>query len=44
VTLLSALVAAPGCAGLHIGIFDPDLDPDGSLATALTDMLVTAFT
>lgn len=30
----------PGAVGLHVTIFDPDLDPDGSAAAALTDALV----
>ena len=42
VTLLSGLVHAPGCVGMHVGIFDPDLDPDGALAALLTDLLVEA--
>ena len=42
--LLAPLLAAPACAGIHIGIFDPDLDPDGTLAAFLTDVLVGAFT
>lgn len=41
--LLAPLLAAPACAGIHIGIFDPDLDPDGTLAAFLTDVLVSAF-
>lgn len=44
VTLLTTLVASPACVGIHIGIFDPDLDPDGHLATTLTNMLVPALT
>lgn len=43
VTLLTGLVQAPGCVGMHVGIFDPDLDPDGKLAAYLTDLLVTAL-
>lgn len=41
--LFAPLVASPRCAGLHVGIFDPDLDPDGRLAGELTDTLVTAI-
>jgi arginase len=44
VTVVGGLVQAPGCVGMHVGIFDPDLDPDGSLAAHLTDLLVTAIT
>jgi arginase len=43
VELLRPLLAAPTCLGIDIGIFDPDLDPDGSYATALTDTLVAAL-
>lgn len=43
IELLRPLVASPRCAGIHIGIFDPDLDPDGRYAAALTDTLVTAL-
>ena len=43
VTLLGGLVRAPGCVGMHVGIFDPDLDPDGTLAAHLTDLLVAAL-
>jgi hypothetical protein len=28
---------------MEVTVFDPDLDPDGSLAAALADQLVTAF-
>ncbi|MEU8225448.1 arginase family protein [Kribbella sp. NPDC048915] len=41
--LLRPLLAAPKCAGINIGIFDPDLDPDGRYATELTDTLVAAL-
>ena len=41
--LLSTLVASPSCAGLEVTVFDPDLDPDGSQATLLTDILVGAL-
>jgi arginase len=39
---LAALLArlAPGAVGVQVTIFDPDLDPDGSIAEALTDCLV----
>lgn len=42
--LLRPIVAAPKCVGIHIGIFDPDLDPDGRLAAELTDTLVAVLT
>ncbi|MFI6680925.1 arginase family protein [Kribbella sp. NPDC050470] len=43
VELLRPLLSAPKCVGIDIGIFDPDLDPDGSYAAALADTLVAAF-
>ncbi|MFI7066584.1 arginase family protein [Kribbella sp. NPDC050124] len=43
VELLQPLLSAPKCVGIDIGIFDPDLDPDGSYAAALTDTLVAAL-
>ena len=42
--LLRPLLADPKCAGLDVGIFDPDLDPDGRYAAELTDTLVAALT
>jgi arginase len=41
--LLRPLLASPKCVGVDIGIFDPDLDPDGTYATELTDTLVAAL-
>ncbi|MFG1910511.1 arginase family protein [Kribbella sp. NPDC048928] len=41
--LLQPLLAAPNCVGLDVGIFDPDLDPDGRYAAELTDTLVAAL-
>ena len=41
--LLRPLLASPTCSGIDIGIFDPDLDPDGSYAAELTDTLVASF-
>jgi arginase len=43
VALLAPLAAAPGCVGLEVTVFDPDLDPDGRLARELTDTLVAAL-
>jgi arginase len=44
--ILGRLVADPRCAGMDATIFDPDLDPDGSLAAWLVaflgDVLATA--
>ncbi|MFF0342048.1 arginase family protein [Kribbella sp. NPDC004875] len=42
--LLRPLLASPKCVGFDIGIFDPDLDPDGTYAAELTDTLVAALT
>ena len=33
----------PGAVGMHVTIFDPDKDPDGSAARALTDCLVSGL-
>ena len=41
--LLRPLLASPKCAGIDIGIYDPDLDPDGIYAAELTDTLVASF-
>ncbi|WP_329479578.1 arginase family protein [Kribbella sp. NBC_01484] len=41
--LLRPLLASPQCSGIDIGIYDPDLDPDGSYAAELTDTLVASF-
>ncbi|GAB3858551.1 arginase family protein [Dactylosporangium cerinum] len=43
VELLRPLVTNPACVGLQVTIYDPDLDPDGRHATALTDTIVTAL-
>jgi arginase len=42
---LSALLRAVvgGAVGVQVTVFDPDLDPDGSQARALTDCLVSAL-
>jgi arginase len=42
--LLKPLLASPKCVGFNIGIFDPDLDPDGRYAAELTDTLVAVLT
>ncbi|GAA2825291.1 arginase family protein [Crossiella cryophila] len=41
--LLAGLLHAPGCLGLDLGIYDPDLDPDGRCAALLTDILARAL-
>ncbi|MFE4454267.1 arginase family protein [Streptomyces sp. NPDC056796] len=41
--LLRTLVGSPRCVGLDVTIYDPDLDPDGTAGTLLTDLVVGAF-
>ncbi|MGO1001353.1 arginase family protein [Lysobacter sp. CA196] len=41
--LLAQLLASPNAVGMELTIFDPDLDPDGRLASRLVDTLVGAF-
>jgi len=41
--LLRTLVRSDRCVGLNITIYDPDLDPDGTYAALLADLVVTAF-
>ncbi|MEU6239000.1 arginase family protein [Kitasatospora sp. NPDC047058] len=41
--LLRALVGSPRCVGFNLTIYDPDLDPDGSCAALLADLLQHAF-
>ena len=43
VTTLGILLASPRSVGLDVTVFDPDLDPEGTLAGRLTDTLVAAF-
>lgn len=43
VALLSPLLASPRCVGLNVTIYDPDLDPDGTVAALLADTVVAAF-
>ncbi|MCC6791496.1 MAG: arginase family protein [Thermomicrobiales bacterium] len=42
-TLLAPILDSELAAGLEITIFDPDLDPDGSIARDLVDGLVALF-
>ncbi|AHH93988.1 arginase family protein [Kutzneria viridogrisea] len=37
--LLTGLTVAPGCMGVEVTVFDPDLDPHGQYAAALVDTL-----
>lgn len=41
--LLRPLVTHPGCVGVQLTIYDPDLDPEGRYAAPLTDALVCAL-
>jgi arginase len=41
--LLRTLVGSDRCVGLNLTIYDPDLDPDGTYAAVLADLVVTAF-
>jgi arginase len=41
--VLRELLRSPRAAGLHIGIYDPDLDPTGTYGRGLTDALVAAL-
>ena len=41
--LLAPLAASPGCMGVEVTVFDPDLDPDGRLAHELADTLVAGM-
>ncbi len=41
--VLRELLRSPRAAGLHIGIYDPDLDPTGQYGRGLTDALVAAL-
>lgn len=43
VAILGDLVARPGCAGMNVTIFDPDLDPTGELAMWLVNFLRRVF-
>ncbi|WP_082639012.1 arginase family protein [Lysobacter antibioticus] len=41
--LLAQLLASPDAVGMELTIFDPDLDPDGRLASHLADTVAGAF-
>lgn len=41
--MLAPLLASPDAVGMELTIFDPDLDPDGRLASRLADAVVGAF-
>ena len=37
--ILSGLVSDPGCIGMTVTVFDPELDPDGRHARTLVGLL-----
>ncbi len=41
--LLRILLSSGSAVGMHIGIFDPDMDFNGTIAQAFTDALVDGF-
>jgi arginase len=41
--VLRPLLADPRCVGMNFTIYDPDLDPDGSIGRKLTDMLIDSL-
>ena len=43
IDLLRPLLTDERCVGINLTIYDPDLDPDGRYAAALTDTMVAAF-
>jgi arginase len=43
-TTLAGAVATGAVAGIEITIFNPTLDPDGSIASALVESLARALT
>ncbi len=42
-TVLRTALSGPGAVGFDVTIFNPRLDPDGSIAARLTECLVRAF-
>ncbi|GAB3476003.1 arginase family protein [Amycolatopsis cihanbeyliensis] len=43
VTLLRGLLDLPGAAGFELTVFDPDLDPDGTQAAVVAEVIERAF-
>ena len=41
--IVTALARSPRCVGLHLTIYDPDLDPEGTGAALLADLLTAAI-
>lgn len=42
--ILGGLLASPGAVGMHVGIYDPELDPTGVHGAALAEVLIGAVT
>jgi arginase len=42
-TVLTVLLDSPAAVGMHVAIYDPELDPTGAAGALLTDILVTAL-
>jgi len=38
-TIMAPFIANPQCRGMTVTVFDPDLDPDGSFAAVIVDLL-----
>jgi arginase len=41
--LIAGLVAAPGCLGMELTVFDPDYDPEGGYAREIVDTVVAGL-
>jgi arginase len=41
--ILGTLLASPRATGMHVSIYDPELDPERTVAKALADALIGAF-
>ena len=41
--LIRTLLGFGRAAGMEVTVFDPDLDPDGSIARAFTEAIVSSF-
>jgi arginase len=41
--ILGTLLSSPQATGMHVGIYDPELDPDRTAGKALADALIGAF-
>ena len=41
--LIRTLLGSGRAAGMEVTVFDPDLDPDGAIARAFTEAIVSGF-